>query len=128
MPKRRRTNVHTYDSDALFTAEVESDHYDDVFDTMDQKGGSGTDATDIDDLCDGDLDVEDQIRLFDGNIQSTEYWRRKVEAFNEDRFACQDYSPGTTVLLDAVEEQWRQAGFFHSDTSAPADWSGFCEI
>ncbi|OHE90399.1 C2H2 finger domain-containing protein [Colletotrichum orchidophilum] len=93
MPKRRRTNVHTYDFDASFTAEVESDDYDDdIFDTKEQKGGSGTDATDIDDLCDDDLD----------------YWRRKVEAFNEDPCACQDYSPGTTVLLDAMEEQWRQ--------------------
>ncbi|KAI3531970.1 C2H2 finger domain-containing protein [Colletotrichum abscissum] len=93
---RRRTNVHTYDSDASFTAKVESEDYDDdVFDTKDQKGGSGTDATDIDDLCDDDLNVEDKTRLFDGR-------------FNWDPFACQDYSPGTTVLLDAVEEQWRQ--------------------
>ncbi|KAK0368609.1 C2H2 finger domain-containing protein [Colletotrichum limetticola] len=66
---RRRTNVHTYDSDASFTAKVESEDYDDdVFDTKDQKGGSGTDATDIDDLCDDDLNVEDKTRLFDGSI------------------------------------------------------------
>ncbi|KAK2762536.1 C2H2 finger domain-containing protein [Colletotrichum kahawae] len=70
----------------------------------DEKGDSSSDATDIDDLCDDDVDVEDQIRLFDGNLQSSEYWRHKVEAFTEDPFACQDYSPGTTVLLDAVEE------------------------
>ncbi|KAI3532108.1 C2H2 finger domain-containing protein [Colletotrichum abscissum] len=110
MPKRRRTTVDTYDSDASFTAEVESDDYDgdDVFDTKDQKGDSGTDATDIDDLGDDNVDVEGQIRLFDSNVQSSEYWRSRVEAFNEDPFACQDYSPGTTVLLDAVEEQWRQ--------------------
>lgn len=69
MPKRRCTDVDTSDSDASFAAEVESDEYDDVvFDTKDQKGHSGTDATDIDDLCDDDLDVEDQIRLFDGNV------------------------------------------------------------
>ncbi|KAK1707756.1 C2H2 finger domain protein [Colletotrichum acutatum] len=110
MAKRRRTNVDDSDSDASFAAESESDDYDedDVFDTKDEKGDSSSDATDIDDLCDDDVDVEDQIRLFDGNLQSSEYWRHKVEAFTEDPFACQDYSPGTTVLLDAVEEQWRQ--------------------
>ncbi|KXH36374.1 C2H2 finger domain-containing protein [Colletotrichum salicis] len=110
MTRRRRMDVDDSDSDASFAAESEIDDYDDddVFDTKDQKGDSSSDATDIDDLCDDDVDVEDQIRLFDGNLQSSEYWRHKVEAFTEDPYACQDYSPGTTVLLDAVEEQWRQ--------------------
>ncbi|KAK1637329.1 hypothetical protein BDP81DRAFT_460869 [Colletotrichum phormii] len=89
MPNRRRTNVYTYDCDASFTAELESDDYNnDVFVRRSRNVARAPTQTDIGDLCDDDLDVEDQIRLFDGNIQSTD--------------------PGTTVLLDAVEEQWRQ--------------------
>ncbi|KAK1621509.1 hypothetical protein BDP81DRAFT_456161 [Colletotrichum phormii] len=82
MPKRRRTNVDTYDFDTSFAAEVESNDYDD----------------------DDDVSIR--------RIKE----RRKVEAFNGDPFAYQDYSPRTTVLLDTVEEQWRQyvlADFFY---------------
>ncbi|KAL4404021.1 C2H2 finger domain-containing protein [Colletotrichum abscissum] len=52
--------------------------------------------------------MEDQMKLFDGNVHPSEYWLRELESFNEDSFACQDYSLGTTVLLDAVEGQWHQ--------------------
>ncbi|KAF5493187.1 hypothetical protein CGCF413_v010392 [Colletotrichum fructicola] len=109
MSNRRRTHVVAYDSDASFSADDEYDDYDDVFDAKEQQGGSDTDTTDVEDLYeDDDFDVEDQVRLFDGNVHPPEYWRRNVEGFNEDPYACQDYSPGTTVLLDAVEQQWRQ--------------------
>ncbi|KAJ0329333.1 hypothetical protein COL922a_012866 [Colletotrichum nupharicola] len=108
MSNRRRTHVVAYDSDASFSADDECDDCDDVFDAKEQQCGSDTDATDVEDLEeDDDFDVEDQVRLFDGNVHPPEYWRRNVEGFNEDPYACQDYSPGTTVLLDAVEEQWR---------------------
>ncbi|KAH0419558.1 hypothetical protein CcaCcLH18_14355 [Colletotrichum camelliae] len=108
MSNRRRKHAVAYDSDASFSADDDYDDYDDVFDAKEQQGCSDTDATDVEDLYeDDDFDVEDQVRLFDGNVHPPEYWRRNVEGFNEDPYACQDYSPGTTVLLDAVEEQWR---------------------
>ncbi|KAK1840388.1 hypothetical protein CCHR01_16997 [Colletotrichum chrysophilum] len=110
MPPQQRRNADAYDSDSSFPPDDECDvNDDDCFDDNDQDGSLGTDATDVEPLCeDDDFDLEDQIRLFDGNVHPPEYWLRELEGFNEDAFACQDYSPGTTVLLDAVEEQWHQ--------------------
>ncbi|KAE9566472.1 hypothetical protein CGMCC3_g17382 [Colletotrichum fructicola] len=105
MPRRRKTNADIHDSDASLSSD--DGHYDgdDTFDAKEHDGDSDTDATDVEDE---DCDVEDQIRLFEEDTHSSEYWRRKVEGFNEDVYACQDYSLGTTALLDAVADQWRQ--------------------
>ncbi|KAJ0338342.1 hypothetical protein KNSL1_012488 [Colletotrichum chrysophilum] len=110
MPPRRRRDADVCASDASFSPDDECDTYDEnLFDDDEQQGGSDIDATDVDALSeDDDFDVEDQIQLFDGNVFPPEHWLRELEGFNEDAFACQDYSPKTTVLLDAVEEQWRQ--------------------
>lgn len=84
----------------------------DIFDIAEDEYGSDTDATSIEDLhiddadVDDEADVEDQIALFGGNIHLPEHYRQAVEDFNESAFDCEDYSPGTTSLLDAVEEQW----------------------
>ncbi|KAF5520978.1 hypothetical protein CGCA056_v007802 [Colletotrichum aenigma] len=105
MPRRRKTNADIHDSDASFSSDDVCYDSDDTFDAKEHDGGSDTDATDVEDE---DCDVEDQIQLFNEDTYSSEYWRRKVESFNEDVYACQDYSLGTTVLLDAVADQWRQ--------------------
>jgi hypothetical protein len=105
MSRHRR---RTIDSDVPSADEDGSD----VFDIADDDCGSDTDATSIDDLeiddadIDGEADIEDQIALFGGNVHPPEYYRQAVEAFNESTFDSEDYSGGTTVLLDAVEEQW----------------------
>ncbi|KAK1722209.1 hypothetical protein BDP67DRAFT_499741 [Colletotrichum lupini] len=65
--------------------------------------------------------MEDQMKLFDGNVHPSEYWLRELESFNEDSFACQDYSLGTTVLLDAVEGQWHQCALLSSFRALFAD-------
>ncbi|OLN95805.1 hypothetical protein CCHL11_02769 [Colletotrichum chlorophyti] len=120
MSPRQRRNADAYDSDASFSP-------DDECDAPGQEDGPYTVAIevsafyeddDVKTMCredddddetlheDDDFDVEDQVKLFDGNVHPPEHWLRELENFNEDAFACQDYSPGTTLLLDAVEEQY----------------------
>ncbi|KAK1974959.1 C2H2 finger domain-containing protein [Colletotrichum cereale] len=112
MPPRRPRHVDAYDSDDSFSpndndaSENTSSAGEDVFDVNEDEDGSDTEATDAEDL-DAELDVEDLSKLFGGNLQPPEYWRRAVEDMNESEFECQDYSPSTTALLDNVEEQWR---------------------
>ncbi|CCF41454.1 C2H2 finger domain-containing protein [Colletotrichum higginsianum] len=114
MPPRRRRPVDAYDSDDSFSpsdddiSEDTSNANECVFDVNEDDDGSDTDATDADDLEeDAELDVEDQIKLFGGNLHPPDYWRKAVEDMNDSEFECQDYSPSTTALLDNVEEQWR---------------------
>ncbi|GJD04365.1 C2H2 finger domain-containing protein [Colletotrichum higginsianum] len=114
MPPRRRRHVDAYDSDDSFSPsddDISEDTFNAnecVFDVNEDDDGSDTDATDAEDLEeDAELDVEDQIKLFGGNLHPPDYWRKAVEDMNDSEFECQDYSPSTTALLDNVEEQWR---------------------
>ena len=108
MTRHRRPADEADDSDASFSAGED----DNLFDVDESERGWDTDATDPEDLniddadVDADIDVEDQVQLFGGNVHPPEYYRRAVEEFNESAFDCEDYSSGTTLLLDAVEEQW----------------------
>jgi hypothetical protein len=108
MAQRRRPTID--DSD-VSSADEDGSH---VLDIVEEESGSDIDATsiedpDIDDAdVDDEADVEDQIALFGGNVYPPEYYRQAVGEFNESAFDCEDYSPGTTSLLDAVEEQWCQ--------------------
>ncbi|KAK1973628.1 C2H2 finger domain-containing protein [Colletotrichum cereale] len=112
MPPRERRHVDAYDFDDSFSpsdndaSENTSNADEDVFDVNEDEDGSDTEATDTEDL-DAKLDIEDLSKLFGGNLQPPEYWRRAVEDMNGSEFECQDYSPSTTALLDNVEEQWR---------------------
>src|ERR1700754_4518633 len=107
MIRRQSPFEGAYDSDASSSAGDE----DDVFDVNeDDRAGSETDATDTEDLGidadadgDGDVDVEDQAQLFGGNVHPPEYYRRAVEEFKESAFDSEDYSLGSTLLLDALE-------------------------
>ena len=106
------------DSDASFLPEedlsdvdeeVSSRDDDSLFDG-DGDGGSVTDATDTEDPFEhdaDDFDVEDQIQLFGGNVHPPEYYRQAVANLNTSEFDADDYCPGTTRLLDSVDEQWR---------------------
>ena len=70
--------------------------------------GNETDVTGLDVQNNDNLDVEDQIQLFGGNIHPPEYYRLGIEQFNESSFGGEDYSPGSTVLLDAIEVHWQR--------------------
>ncbi|KAK2051368.1 C2H2 finger domain-containing protein [Colletotrichum caudatum] len=110
---RGRRHLGAYDSDDSFspsddgTDEDTFDTNEDVFDVDADGDGSDTEATDAEDLEeDAILDVEDQVKLFGGNLHPPEYWRKAVEEMNENEWEYQDYSPLTTALLDNVEEQY----------------------
>lgn len=40
------------------------------------------------------------------NEHPPEYYLQQLEEFDESEYAREDYSPGSTVLLDGIEEQW----------------------
>lgn len=70
------------------------------------KDDSGPDATSFEAFdLNQEADAEDQLPLFGGNAHPPEYYRRAIEEFNESDFEGEDYSPGTTMLIDAIEEQ-----------------------
>jgi hypothetical protein len=67
-----------------------------------------TDATDISDN-EVDNSAEDDIAwLLKDNQHPPEYYVRLEENLDETEFTKEDYSPGTTLLLDRIEEQWYQ--------------------
>ncbi|PMB71342.1 hypothetical protein BM221_003809 [Beauveria bassiana] len=55
--------------------------------------------------CD-DINVEDQLLLFDGNTHPLEYYLKGIKDFNAADYEAQIYSDGSKVLIDAIEEQW----------------------
>ncbi|OAQ57486.1 C2H2 finger domain-containing protein [Pochonia chlamydosporia 170] len=101
---RHRRSLGADESDSSFSPEIESCFDEDEADLS----GEETEATDLDVQQDDDLGFEDQIQLFGGNIHPPEYYRSGIEEFNESSFVDEDYSPGSTILLDAIELQWQQ--------------------
>ncbi|KAK0726751.1 hypothetical protein B0T26DRAFT_747161 [Lasiosphaeria miniovina] len=65
------------------------------------------DTGDFDDDYD-DFDIEDQVQLFDGNLYPREYYLKQLKEFNEAAFDDEDYSEGSTILLDGIEELWNK--------------------
>lgn len=112
MAGRKHSFDRANDSDASYTPEEESDECFDKNEADDSS--SETEATDIEDpSCDDedrglDVDIDDQIQLFGGNVHPPEYYRWAVEGFNDSAYEAQDYSDGSKLLLDACEEQWRR--------------------
>ncbi|EFY90641.1 hypothetical protein J3458_013381 [Metarhizium acridum] len=104
---RQRRSPDADESDSSFSPEIESCFDEDEADLSGDET-EATEATDLYVLENDDLDVEDQIQLFGGNIHPPEYYRRGIEEFNESTFIGEDYSPGSTILLDAIELQWQQ--------------------
>ncbi len=111
MPTIRRSHgqigtvEHAEHSDAPFS----SDELDEVFDVDKADDGSNADASIGDfDETDGliELDVEDQLKLFEGNTHPPEYYRQAVVTFNASDYESEDYALGTTRYLDGIEEQW----------------------
>jgi hypothetical protein len=100
--------------------EISSDEIDEVFDVDGADGGYDTDITEPDPAETEDpaeLDVEDQLRLFDGNAYPPEYYRQAVLSFNAAEYEHQDYAPSTATYLDGIEEQWTWYDIFHDSFS-----------
>jgi hypothetical protein len=112
--RSRRRDSDAY-SDASYGSDSEPSEVDDVFDQGDQADDAGyensqTDIDDFDpdDFIKDDIDAEDGAELFEGNLHPPEYYVRCIQDFNESAFNNEDYCPGTTVLLDGIEELWNQ--------------------
>jgi len=108
--RSRRRDSNAY-SDALYGSDSEPSEVDDVFDQADQADDAGyensqTDIDDFDpdDFIKDDIDAEDAAELFEGNLHPPEYYVRCIQDFNESAFDNEDYCPGTTVLLNGIEE------------------------
>ncbi|CAJ2508763.1 Uu.00g137890.m01.CDS01 [Anthostomella pinea] len=95
-----------YDTDASFSAvgDVDADNFLDVDEDV---SSPESDVTDVEDFTDDDFNVADQVHLFAGNVHPPEYYQRALREFNKSAFDSGNYSPGSTVLLDAIEKQWR---------------------
>lgn len=48
------------------------------------------------------------MQLFGGNIHPPDYYLRALDEFNYEVYASQDYSPGSMLLLDAIEQRWHE--------------------
>ncbi|KAH8807062.1 C2H2 finger domain protein [Xylogone sp. PMI_703] len=106
MPRHRQVLTNPDESDTS-----PSDEDDLIFDINELESDPESEATSVEDLGndgnhDPEIDLEDQIQLFGGNIHPPEYYRQAVKEFNESAFDSEDYCTGTNLLLDAVEEQW----------------------
>jgi hypothetical protein len=69
-----------------------------------------TDDSDVDDAEGTGSDGEkyDSARLLADNEHPPEYYLRQQEEFEESEYTRQDYSGGSMLLLDRIEEQWYQ--------------------
>lgn len=115
--RRHRPEDDHSDSSNCSDSDVPLSDEDEVFDVEVDDARSETSLTDIenresdiddfDDDC-GDIDIEDQVQLFDGNLHPREYYLKVLQEFNEAAFDEEDYSPGTIILLDGIEELWNQ--------------------
>jgi hypothetical protein len=63
-----------------------------------------TDLTDESDIEESDKSTS----LLRDNEHPPEYYLRQLDEFDEEEYAKQDYSSGSTYLLNLVEEQWEQ--------------------
>jgi hypothetical protein len=82
------------------TCSEESDYTGPVADSED----ADSDVTLVD-APDGS-DDEDLAWLLPKETHSPEYYLQQLEIFDEHEYTAQDYSGGTTRLIDRMEEQW----------------------
>ncbi|CAG9951164.1 unnamed protein product [Clonostachys rosea f. rosea IK726] len=57
---------------------------------------------------DDEVDFKDAVNLFGGNTHPPEYYQNAVKDFDESHYDGQDYSPGSDILLDAIEDTWKE--------------------
>lgn len=113
MPQLRHSYTDSNGSDASLSPDDNEVFV--VHDSEDDAHSTATSVKDIDiadvddgnvDDADAELDIEDQIQLFGGNLHPPEYYIESMEVFNQDDYESEDYKEGTTRLINSVEEQW----------------------
>jgi hypothetical protein len=82
-------------------------------DTEGSASGSGDDPayeTDATEVTGDNEDGEpvDLAWLLGDNDHPPEYYLRQLDELDETEYTEQDYSDGSTLLLNRIEEQWRQ--------------------
>ena len=77
---------------------------DEVFNIEANKNEYKTDLSDINDFDLNNIDVEDAAKLFKGNLYPPEYYIRGIYEFKELAFDGQNYSAGSIVLLNRIED------------------------
>ena len=83
-----------------------SDESDVVFSDIEADPECETDLTS--DGEDQQQDCSDLAELFADNEHPPEYYIQQLDNFDEMIYSQEDYSQGTTRLLDRVERQWHQ--------------------
>ncbi|KAH8744320.1 C2H2 finger domain protein [Diaporthe sp. PMI_573] len=106
----RQDDLYEYSDGSNWSDGESSSNEDDdeVFDVEADNNEYEADLSDIDDFDPNDIDVEDAAKLFEGNLYPPEYYVRGIHEFKESAFDGQDYSAGSTVLLDGIEDLWNQ--------------------
>ncbi|KAJ5248104.1 hypothetical protein N7524_012064 [Penicillium chrysogenum] len=89
----------SYDNDSQTGEDSSNDSGDEQYDT---------DPTEPDFDDDQLKDAGDVAQLFADNENSPEYYLQQLAEFDESVYTKEDYSKGTTVLLDQVESRWKQ--------------------
>jgi hypothetical protein len=95
------------DPDSEYSDESDIDS---VFDNDGHEGSEcGSDETILEESPDDDeVDFKDAVNLFGGNTHPPEYYQNAVKDFDESHYDGQDYSPGSDILLDAIEDTWKE--------------------
>jgi hypothetical protein len=93
-----------------------SDEYELTDSDTEYPSGSETEPTDVDndfdELIEDIADVEDAeggidcAYLLADEVYPPEYYLKQMYDFDESEFTSEDYSDGTTHLLNQIEEQW----------------------
>ncbi|KAG0156267.1 hypothetical protein PDIDSM_3444 [Penicillium digitatum] len=96
---RRQARSDSYDNDSQTGEDSPNDSGDEQYDT---------DPTEPDFDEDQLKDAGDVAQLFADNENSPEYYLQQLAEFDESVYTKEDYSKGTTVLLDQVESRWIQ--------------------
>ena len=79
-----------------------------VFDVEADNNKYKTGLSDINNFDPNNIDVKDTAKLFKGNLYPPEYYIRGIHEFKESAFNGKNYSTGSTVLLNGIEDLWNQ--------------------
>lgn len=96
---RGQARFDSYDNDSQTGEYSSNDSGEEQYDT---------DPTEPDFDEDQLKDAGDVAQLFADNENSPEYYLQQLAEFDESVYTKEDYSKGTTVLLDQVESRWKQ--------------------
>ena len=96
---QRQARSESYENDSQIGEDSSEDSNDEQYDT---------DPTEPDFDEDQLKDPGDVAQLFADNEHSPDYYLQQLAEFDESVYTQEDYSKGTTALLDQVEARWKQ--------------------